>query len=111
MIGVLIASPDQEEKKINFLLAEIEKSNSRFIRNGKAYSSKEAANHLKQKYLRAKNGVLFVGGDKNITVEKFIEKIASHSETSKTAYLILLPNKKKPVILNGWLYQKLKEFK
>ncbi len=60
-----------ERNKIPFLISRISQSHNTFIRNGKEYTAREAAAHLRQKYNFAFDEVK--------TAEQFILYIASHS--------------------------------
>ena len=65
---------------INHLLTFVEESNCVFIRNGKEYSSKEAAKHIKSK----NENLMF----DTKTPEEFIERTASKSMLSGQPYSI-----------------------
>ncbi|MDR2925089.1 MAG: DUF5329 domain-containing protein [Azoarcus sp.] len=71
-----------EEIKIECLIASISKmpEGIKFIRNGKAHSREEAADHLRTKYRRGKKYAA--------TAKLFIENIASKSSLSRTEYSI-----------------------
>jgi hypothetical protein len=103
---IALASPELEDKKINFLLNEVEKSGLKFFRNGEEHSAKEAKSHLKFKYNKAR-GFFFSSDD--ITAQKFIDKIASSSSTTGEKYFIILKSGKK-VPTKQWLDEKLKSF-
>jgi hypothetical protein len=93
----------QEQKKIEYLLMEVEKlQGARFWRNGSSYSAKAAAEHLRMKYKKAGSAVS--------TAKDFIDKIASKSSTSGKAYQIELANGKK-IDTSVFFYQKLAEWK
>jgi len=69
----------EEAKKIEFLLAGIgTMENVVFIRNGKEYSAKKAADHLRLKWKQAGRHVK--------TVEDFIELCGSRSSISGKLY-------------------------
>ena len=74
------ADAPTEKDKIEHLLACMEKSDLTFVRNGKAYSGKDAAGHLRMKW----NSV----GDKVKTAREFIGKIGTASSTSGKPYLV-----------------------
>ncbi len=82
-----IAAKDNDERiqyldaAVNHLILFVENSGYIFIRNGSIYTSKEAADHVRQKYdyLTERNQIK--------TIEDFIEKAASKSSVSGTNYL------------------------
>lgn len=75
----------EEAKKIELLLAGIGKmENVVFIRNGKEYSSKDAAEHLRRKWRKA--------GKRIKTGEDFIEFCGSGSSISGKPYKIRFPD-------------------
>jgi hypothetical protein len=68
-----------EQEKIDLLLAEIERSDAVFIRNGKEYGPGKAASHLKRK--------LFIAGENRVlTAKDFIRGIATSSGASGQPY-------------------------
>ena len=70
-----------EEQKIDSLIKSIETlTDATFIRNGKEYDCKAAADHVRRKYNAAK--------DKITTARQFIPGVASKSERSGEAYRI-----------------------
>ncbi len=73
-----------EEQKINHLIHYIEKLDAQFIRNGVAYSSAEAAEHLRMKRDKA--------GKRIKTAKDFIDFIASKSSISGETYQIKFKN-------------------
>jgi hypothetical protein len=76
------AEPAATKLEIAHLFAVLETSNCQFNRNGTWYGAKEAAGHLqtKYKYLQDKDLVP--------SAEKFIERAATESSFSNTAYQI-----------------------
>ena len=82
------------EKKINWLIDRIEKSNLTFIRNDVEYNSKDAVAHLRKKYAHVK--------DKVHSIEDFVNYVASQSYTTGKPYL--LKNEKGEVVkAKDWL--------
>jgi hypothetical protein len=83
-LGVLThasSPPSLEGAKIEYLIGSIESlQNAQFIRNGVAYDSRAAAEHLRLK-LRA-------AGSRIATAEDFIRLCASVSSVSGTPYQI-----------------------
>ena len=70
-----------EEQKIDYLIqCVVNLKDAEFIRNGKSYDSRTAAEHLSMKRKKA--------GTRIKTVNDFIEKLASHSLISGKPYLI-----------------------
>ena len=100
------ASPELEDKKINYLLDQVEQSGLKFFRNGSEHSAKDAKSHLKFKYNKAR-GFFFSSDD--ITARNFIDKIAASSSTTGEKYYIILKDGKK-VPTKQWLDEKLKSF-
>ena len=81
MIGDTFAQESPEANKIQYLISSIETLNgAEFIRNGKAYDAKRAADHLRLK--------LKMAGDRVKTAEDFIRLCASKSSFSGKPYLI-----------------------
>ena len=83
VLGLLlpaIASADDTEAEIEYLVSAIGASDCTFIRNGKRHSSSDAEEHLRMKYWRGKRYAP--------TAEKFIERLASASSMSKKPYFI-----------------------
>lgn len=74
-----------EEEKINYLINQVRQlKGAEFIRNGSSHTAKEAADHLAMKRKKA--------GSKVITVDQFIERVASGSSISGQPYKIKLAN-------------------
>ncbi len=81
MIGDTFAQESHEANKIQYLISSIETLNgAEFIRNGKVYDAKRAADHLRFKLKKA--------GDRVKTAEDFIRLCASKSSLSGEPYLI-----------------------
>lgn len=91
-----------EGQKIDYLIAAIETlENAEFIRNGKSYDAKSAADHLRLKRRKAKSRVK--------TAEDFIKYCASASSMSGKPYQIRFADGR--VLLTAdYLRQKLAEF-
>ncbi len=83
-----------DQAAIDYLLQKIENSQGTFIRNGKKHKAKEAKEHLEHKVKMAKRMFWFFGPEKEISLQDFVEKIASKSSTTGMAYQIRLPNGK-----------------
>ena len=83
-----------EVTAIHYLLEEVGKSKVVFIRNGKEHSAKEAKEHLAYKMKMARRMFWFFGPKKNVTVQEFIEKIASRSSSSGKEYSVRLTDGK-----------------
>jgi hypothetical protein len=92
LLGALLAAASAhaapnaaEQARIQRLIAYVEaQSTIRFVRNGSAYSSKEAAKFLRRKFEKM--------GEHVTNAQQFIEQIASKSSTSGEAYLIRFPD-------------------
>jgi len=93
--------PDEEQKKIDFLLDEVGKSGAIFIRNGAEYPSTKAVSHLKQK--------LFFAGSRVQTARQFIVGVASHSEETKENYKMRLTDGTTTEV-GVWLMEKLSAY-
>lgn len=73
-----------EEQKIEKLIAYIENSNAKFIRNGSEYIAKEAAEHIRMKRRKAGSNIK--------TAKDFIDHIASKSYMSGEPYQMKFSN-------------------
>lgn len=98
-----------EYSKIEFLISQVEMLDAEFIRNGKSYSGKDAADHLRTKLASAKSS-LFAPKKSVWTAQLFIEKIASKSSLSGKEYQIKFKNGDTKNA-SAWFTEKLKEFK
>ena len=79
--GALAAPSAAEQARIQRLIAYVEaQSTIRFVRNGSAYSSKDAATFLRKKFEKM--------GEHVTTAQQFIEQIASKSSTTGEVYQI-----------------------
>jgi hypothetical protein len=77
------AQDSREAAKIRYLIASVEAlEGAKFIRNGREYDARSAANHLR---LKLKNA-----GDRVRTAEDFIKFCGSKSSMSGEPYLIRL---------------------
>ena len=104
------ATWDLEQRKIDFLLASIEHLNATFIRSGEEYTGSQASRHLRMKLRQAQNTF---GGDDfapQLTVENFIEQVASKSYFTGQPYYIRMPNGQ-TMTARDWLYQQLYNFR
>src|SRR5687768_3024786 len=73
--------PLSEPQKIDALIASVEKlKDAKFVRNGKDYEGKAAADHMRRKRKAA--------GDKVKTARGFITQLASKSSASGQPYKI-----------------------
>ena len=96
-------SSSLEGRKIEFLIASIETlQGAQFIRNGTAYSAKDAADHLRLKLRSA--------GSRVSSAEDFIRLCASVSSVSGTPYQIRFADGR-TISSEAYLRQKLAEFK
>ena len=89
-------------RTINHLLTYVEESNCVFIRNGKEYTSKEAAQHIK-----TKNDALMFDTK---TPEEFIERAASKSMLSGQPYFVRCVDHS-PVPSADWLSKELSNYR
>jgi hypothetical protein len=91
-----------ESQKIDYLITVIETlENAEFVRNGKSYDAKSAADHLRLKGRKAKSRVK--------TAEDFITYCASGSSMSGKPYQIRFADGR-AVLVAEYLRQKLAEF-
>ena len=98
-----------EEKKINYLIKEIEKVKGTFLRNGDEHTPSAAAKHLRMKLKNALSS-WFTPSKEKWTADLFIEKVASKSSLSGAAYKIKLDSGE-VVTTSSWLKNKLSTFK
>ena len=87
------------QDSINYLLDYVAKSDVTFIRNGKAHTPQEAANHIKAKYEHFKDEIR--------TPEDFIRLSASKSLLTRQPYLVRTKDGKE-TRLDEWLTAALK---
>jgi len=99
-----------DEAAIAYLLDEVEKSQGVFLRNGSEHSAKEAKKHLAHKMKMARSMFWFFGPKKDISLQEFIEKIASQSSTSNKDYQIRLKSGE-TVKTGDWLRSKILELR
>jgi len=70
-----------EQQKIEYLISHVENlTDAKFIRNGRAHSPKDAANHLRTKLRHSRNHIS--------TAEDFIQICATKSSLTGRKYLI-----------------------
>jgi hypothetical protein len=79
-VALALALDSQTKAEIDELIAFVQKSDVRFIRNGSEYSGAEGADHLRDKLGKA--------GDRVKTTDDFITGIASKSYLSGKPYLV-----------------------
>lgn len=92
-----------ETQEINYLITSIETlGNAQFVRNGTAYDSKTAADHLRLKLRNA--------GSRIRTAEDFIRYCASVSSVTGTPYQIRFSDGR-VITSEVFLRQKLSEFR
>ena len=98
-----------DQAKIQFLLKRVEKSEGVFIRNGEEHPAGKAKDHLEHKMNMARKMFWFFGPSRKISIQEFIEKIASKSSTTGEVYKIRL--KDGTTLPTGdWLKEQLKDF-
>ena len=90
------------QQEIDYLIRYIENSGARFIRNGKEYSAKEGADHMRDKLKQAGNRVK--------TAEDFITGIASKSYLSGKSYMVKMPDGKE-IPTGPWLTDALAKYR
>ena len=99
-----------DAQKIDYLLESIKTAQADFYRNGEVHTSEKAYEHILFKLNYAKKAFFFFGPEKDIRVDDFINKIASHSSSSGEDYYIQDKGEKK-VKVKDWLRKKLKNFR
>jgi hypothetical protein len=87
-----------EQAKIEALLSEMQGSDAVFIRNGKEYTGKKSASHLKRK--------LAFAGSRVVTARDFVRGIATRSEESGEPYRVRFRNGQTR-LLGEWLEERL----
>ncbi len=92
--------PVREQERIAALLEAVDHSQATFIREEKAYSAADGRRHLERK--------LRYAGDRVVTAEDFIERIASRSSTTGRPYGVRLPTGEE-MEAGVWFRQKLAE--
>ncbi|TGK89470.1 hypothetical protein EHQ23_03540 [Leptospira bourretii] len=102
-----VCLPLTEEEKIEKLLKKVGLLQGSFIRNGESHTAEEAEKHLRYKLKEAKNS-FFAPDPKEWTAKLFIEKIASKSFLSGTAYQIKFVDGKETKSAD-WLSAELKK--
>lgn len=103
-----LADWNKEEKKIEFLIAEVSKVDGVFIRNSVEHTPEEASAHLKMKYQSALNS-WFTPKKEKWTAKLFIDKVASKSSISSKDYQIKFKDNK-VIKAKEWFNKKLEEF-
>jgi hypothetical protein len=102
IVGSLHALESPAKEEVAHLLEAVSKSEARFIRNGKEYSSAEGAEHLRYKLGQAGNRVK--------TTEDFIKGVGTKSYLSGKPYL--MKNKDGTTTEVGpWLTKMLEEYR
>jgi hypothetical protein len=92
-----LAVPPEEDARIEALLLAVSRETDIvFIRNGKEYSAKQAAAHLRLKLDHARSRIS--------TAEQFIDTVGSFSSISGSPYLIRKPGEK-PRPAKDFLYE------
>jgi hypothetical protein len=79
-LNLCAADTEPVAKTVDYLIAQVEKSDAKFLRNGDEHAGKDAAKHMRRKYDYFKKEIK--------TPEDFIEKCAFKSELSGKPYMI-----------------------
>ncbi|MFP6808099.1 MAG: DUF5329 family protein [Pseudomonadales bacterium] len=95
-----VEQSDDLDRGISRLIHSVEQSDCQFIRNGKAYSPRESANHITRKYQHYKNKIN--------SIERFIELAASKSVISGRPYQIVCVESD-PISASSWMRIKTRE--
>jgi len=110
LISLTLASDVSEDTaKITYLLDKIESSGAIFIRNGDEHPAKKAREHLEHKLKMAKRMFWFFGPEKEVSVDDFINKIASKSSTTDKEYHVRLKDGR-TVKTEKWLKELLEKY-
>jgi hypothetical protein len=102
LISCSAYAADDIPDEIDYLLQTVGDSECTFIRNGERHDAKDAEDHLRMKYSKARR---FAPSS-----EKFIERLASKSYLSKKPYFIECPGQQQ-VPSGDWLMQRLQEYR
>ena len=79
------AMPPAEKRRVERLIQYVEtRTDVAFVRNGTAYTSRDAADFLRKK--------MDYMGDRVSTAQQFVDQIASRSSTSGEPYMIRHPD-------------------
>lgn len=103
------ADASSDTAKITYLLNKIEASGAIFIRNGEEHPSKKAREHLEYKVKMAKRMFWFFGPEKEMSVDEFIDKIASKSSTTDKDYHVRLKDGR-TLTTKKWLRELLEKY-
>ena len=101
-ISPAFADSTATEAEIEHLITAIGESECVFVRNGKRHSARDAEDHIRMKYRRAKRYAS--------TAELFIERLASKSSMSKKPYWMECPGND-PVRSGDWLNAELERYR
>src|SRR4051812_46859195 len=83
-LGACAAESEPVSKTVDYLVAQVEKSDCKFVRNGDEHTGKEASDHMRAKYKHFKKEIK--------TPEDFIERCAAKSELSGKPYTVKKPD-------------------
>lgn len=103
LLASMAAFADDTEpvsKTVDYLIAAVEKSDLKFLRNGDEHAPKAAAEHMRKKFNHFKKDIK--------TPEDFIAKCASKSELSGKPYMVKKPDGTTEKC-EDWLRAKLEE--
>jgi hypothetical protein len=95
------AMPAEPQAAIDYILAQVAKSDLEFVRNGKAHTPPEAVKHMRRKYEYYENQI--------DTPEEFIELAATKSILSGKPYTIRTADGEVPAA--DWLLSVLAEYR
>src|ERR1043166_1144950 len=96
------ATSQTSQQEIEYLVQYVENSGARFIRNGKEYSAKEGADHMRDKLRQA--------GSRVKTAEDFIAGVATKSYLSGKPYLVKMADGKE-IPTGPWLTEALAKYR
>jgi hypothetical protein len=94
--------PDPQRPEVAHLIAYLRDSDCRMIRNGKAYTGADGAQHVQRKYDYFR--------DEIGSTEEFIEYAASKSTMSGKPYRVQCPGAQ-PLPSRDWLLRELRSFR
>ena len=93
---------ESQALEIDFLISYLQNSNCQMIRNGKSYSGKDGARHVRRKYDHF--------SDKISSTEEFIDYSATKSTISGRLYEVQCPGEE-PVPSSAWLLEGLAAYR
>jgi len=94
--------PQSQAAEVEHLISYLQNRDCQMIRNGKAYSGRDGAQHVRRKYDYFRNEISSTG--------EFIEYAATKSTRSGRVYEVQCPGEK-PVPSSDWLLEELEAYR